>query len=191
MEKQINKQWEELEKQQMDEHDEKLKQKLIQDYKKKMENQSVVKQQLHDFKMNHIKRMQEEMLEGELIKKQCEEELEKEREKEQRRKQKQQEVRADLVEANMRASEFAKQNLEKEAVEDKKVDEFVKKKDQLDQLRKEKEIQKFKEWADQQDRQKRFNSQVESLKKAKADEEARINKQIGVKGENLHFRMRK
>ena len=43
MEKQINKQWEELEKQQMDEHDEKLKQKLIQDYKKKMENQSVVK----------------------------------------------------------------------------------------------------------------------------------------------------
>ena len=191
MEKQINKQWEELEKQQMDEHDEKLKQKLIQDYKKKMENQSVVKQQLHDFKMNHIKRMQEEMLEGELIKKQCEEELEKEREKEQRRKQKQQEVRADLVEANMRASEFAKQNLEKEAFEDKKVDEFVKKKDQLDQLRKEKEIQKFKEWADQQDRQKRFNSQVESLKKAKADEEARINKQIGVKGENLLFRMRK
>ena len=191
MEKQINKQWEELEKQQMDEHDEKLKQKLIQDYKKKMENQSVVKQQLHDFKMNHIKRMQEEMLEGELIKKQCEEELEKEREKEHRRKQKQQEIRADLLEANKRASEFAKQNLEKEAVEDKKVDEFVKKKDQLDQLRKEKEIQKFKEWADQQDRQKRFNSQVESLKKAKADEEARINKQIGVKGENLHFRMRK
>ena len=178
MEKHITKQWEELEKQQMDEHDEKLKQKLIHDYKKKMDNQSVVKQQLHDFKMNHIKRMQEEMLEGELIKKQCEEELEKEREKEARRKLKQQEVRADLLEANRRAAELAKKSLENEAAEDEKVDAFVKKKDQLDQLRKEKEIQKFKEWAEQQERQKRFNSQVEALKKAKADEEARINKQI-------------
>jgi len=49
------------------------------EYKKKMRNAKDIKKQLHEFKLNYVKRMQEDMLEGELIKRQVEDELEKER----------------------------------------------------------------------------------------------------------------
>ena len=47
-----------------------------------MKNADNIKTQLEDFKMAFIKRIKEDELEGELIKKQVEEELEREREKE-------------------------------------------------------------------------------------------------------------
>ena len=59
----------------MDEHDEKLRQKLMDEYEKKMQNQKIVGDQLQDFKMKYTKKIQEEMLEGELIKRQAQEEL--------------------------------------------------------------------------------------------------------------------
>mmetsp|Transcript_17757 Transcript_17757/g.12689 ORF Transcript_17757/g.12689 Transcript_17757/m.12689 type:complete len:94 (+) Transcript_17757:434-715(+) len=57
MERQIEKQWEELEQQRMEEHDEKTRTKLLQEYEKKMLNSKVIKDQLHEFKMNCIKRI--------------------------------------------------------------------------------------------------------------------------------------
>lgn len=58
------------------------------EYLKKMDNAKVVKHQLHDFKLNHVRRLQEDMLEGELIKRSVLEELEKERQKERNRLEK-------------------------------------------------------------------------------------------------------
>ena len=79
LEKEIDKQWEELEKQKMNEFDERLREKLEKEYHKKMKNAKNIQEQLEDFKINFIKKMKEEELEGELIKKQVEEELEKEK----------------------------------------------------------------------------------------------------------------
>jgi len=72
----------------MSEYDERLREKLEKEYKKKMKNADNVKTQLEDFKMAFIKRIKEDELEGELIKKQVDEELEREREKEMLRRKK-------------------------------------------------------------------------------------------------------
>ncbi len=49
--KQIELQWEELEKQKMEEYDERLREKLEKEYKKKMKNTENIQTQLEDFKM--------------------------------------------------------------------------------------------------------------------------------------------
>ncbi len=49
---------------------------------KKIDNAQVIKTQVHDFKLNYVKKMQEDMIEGELIKRQVQENLERERQKE-------------------------------------------------------------------------------------------------------------
>ena len=69
LQKEIDLQWEELEKQKMQEYDERLREKLEKEYHKKMKNAQNVQDQLEDFKLNYIKKMKEEQLEGELIKK--------------------------------------------------------------------------------------------------------------------------
>jgi hypothetical protein len=66
----------------MIEYDERLREKLEKEYKKKMKNAENIQTQLEDFKMAFIKRIKEDELEGELIKKQVEEELEREKQKE-------------------------------------------------------------------------------------------------------------
>ena len=72
----------------MQDYDDKMKLKLEGEYKKKMDNANDIKQQHHEFKMTCIKRIQEEMLEGELIKKQVEDEIMNEKRKEGERKKK-------------------------------------------------------------------------------------------------------
>ena len=64
----------------MSEYDERLREKLEREYHKKMRNAQMVTDQLEDFKLNYIKKLKEEQLEGELLKKQVEEEMERERE---------------------------------------------------------------------------------------------------------------
>ncbi len=59
----------------MAEYDERLREKLEKEYFKKMKNSASVSKQLEDFKLSYIKKMKEEQLEGELIKKQVEDEL--------------------------------------------------------------------------------------------------------------------
>jgi len=51
----------------MEAYDEKMKQKLINEYDRKMSNTKAISDQLHEFKMKYIKRMQDDMLEAELI----------------------------------------------------------------------------------------------------------------------------
>ncbi len=86
MDKHIDNQWEELHHEQLDEYDEKLRIKLEAEYKKKMDNAQVINDQLHNFKMSCVKKMQEEILEGELIKRQVEVDIEHEKQKELERK---------------------------------------------------------------------------------------------------------
>ena len=56
-----------------------MRAKLEREYNKKMENSKAISDQLEEFKINYIKTLKEEMLEGELIKRQAEEDLEREK----------------------------------------------------------------------------------------------------------------
>lgn len=78
MVKNIEKEWEEQEKERLEEEDRKLREKLINEYEKKMSNAKVIKDQHLEYKMNVIKRIQEEQLEGELIRRQVDDEINKE-----------------------------------------------------------------------------------------------------------------
>lgn len=79
IQKQIDANWEDLEKQKMAEYDQKMREKLEREYNKKMENAKAISDQLEEFKISYIKTLKEEMLEGELIKRQVEEDLEREK----------------------------------------------------------------------------------------------------------------
>ena len=81
-EKEIERHWEEIEVEKMREYDEKMRAKLEEEYKVKQNNAREISDQLEDFKLTYIKKIKEEMLEGELIKRQAEEDLEREKQKE-------------------------------------------------------------------------------------------------------------
>jgi hypothetical protein len=89
----INKHWEEVEKDKMREYDEKMRAKLEEEYQRKMENAQDISAQLENYKLGFIKTMKEDILEGELIKRQTEEDLEREKLKELARQQKMAEIK--------------------------------------------------------------------------------------------------
>lgn len=66
----------------MDEYDLRMNQRTEELHKRKNETAKVVKQQLFEFKQATIKKMKEELLEGELVKRKAREDLENERLKE-------------------------------------------------------------------------------------------------------------
>lgn len=74
-EKKLEKEWEELDRAKMEAYDEKVKAKLIAEFDRKQQNTKAISEQLHEFKMNYIKRLQEERLEADLINRQVTEEL--------------------------------------------------------------------------------------------------------------------
>lgn len=74
--------------------------KLEKEYVKKMDNSKAISDQLDEFKINYIKQLKEEMLEGELIKRQTEEDLEREKVRELQRQKKAAEIKADIMKAN-------------------------------------------------------------------------------------------
>ena len=68
VDKQIEDQWCELEQRKLEEYDQREAQKLEALHKKKQDTAHVIKQQLFEFKLNHIKKLKNDRLEGEVIK---------------------------------------------------------------------------------------------------------------------------
>jgi len=66
--KAIEEGWMENDRVKMDEYDKRMEERLAELHARKHETARVVKQQLYDFKQQYIKRVKEEMLEGELVK---------------------------------------------------------------------------------------------------------------------------
>jgi len=89
-----------MEKEQMVAYDEKMQAKLEVEYKNKVVNAKNISDQLEEFKLNYIKTLKEEMLEGELIKRQVDEDLEREKQRELARQKRAQQMKADLISAN-------------------------------------------------------------------------------------------
>lgn len=84
----------------MQEYDDKMQAKLEVEYKNKISNAKAISDQLEEFKLNYIKGLKEEMLEGELIKRQAEEDLEREKQRELARQKRAQQMKQELIEAN-------------------------------------------------------------------------------------------
>jgi hypothetical protein len=82
--------------------------------------------------MSYIKGMQEEMLEGELIKKQVDEEIEKDRIKDDERRNKMKENMNILNQTNDLIKVTQEQEKQMEVEEEKKIAMFAEKKDRLD-----------------------------------------------------------
>ncbi len=111
IQREIERNWEDLEKQKMEEYDAKMRAKLEREYNKKMENAKAISDQLEEFKINYIKQLKEDMLEGELIKRQTEEDLEREKIRELQRQKKAAGIKADIMKANadqIRMAELAR-----------------------------------------------------------------------------------
>ena len=106
----------------MEQYDEKLRNKLEQEYEKKMENARVISDQLHEFKINHIKRIQEEMLQGEIIKRQTEDAIEQERKQEEERKNRLLQQREAFKKANEDLIAFSAEEKRREQEEEKKIE---------------------------------------------------------------------
>ena len=139
IQKDIEQHFVEVERQKMSEYDEKMRAKLEQEYKLKQQNARDISEQLENFKLNYIKQLKEEMLEGELIKRQTEEDLEREKQREIQRQQKVAQMRADLSEANKQLMKIKEAERLKEIEEEKKIDAFAKKREQLENMKKERE----------------------------------------------------
>jgi hypothetical protein len=94
---------------------------------------------LEDFKLTYIKKIKEEMLEGELIKRQAEEDLEREKHKELARLKKVAQNRADLAKVNrqqMQQKEALRMADEQQALD---IEKHNKKRQGLEDMRKERE----------------------------------------------------
>lgn len=128
----------------MSEYDEKMKKKLEQEYALRQENAKNISDQLDQFKLTYIKQIKEELLEGELIKRQVEEDLEREKQKEIQRQKRTAQMRADLAEANQNQMKQKQAALLQEAEEEKKIDSFAKQRDERETMKKEREGERFK-----------------------------------------------
>lgn len=83
------------------------------------------------------------MLEGELIKRQTEEDLEREKHREIARQQKVAQMRADLSEANQQLMRIKEAERLKEIEEEKKIEQFAQKRELLENMKKEREETRF------------------------------------------------
>ena len=172
--KDIEKHWEDVEKQKMQEYDEKMRAKLEQEYKMKLANAKDISDQLENFKLNYIKQLKEEMLEGELIKRQTEEDLEREKQREIARQQRVAQMRADFAEANQQLLQQKEAERLKDLEDDQRISEFAKKKEHLENMKKECEAQRF---SDKQDtRQKMIDRQIGELRALRDNQEEVLNR---------------
>ena len=174
--KEVEKHWEEVEKQKMQEYDEKMRAKLEQEYKMKLTNAKDISDQLENFKLNYIKQLKEEMLEGELIKRQTEEDLEREKQREIARQQRVAQMRSDFSDANQQLMKAKEAEKLKDIEDDIKVSEFASKKEQLETMKKEREEQRFKDKQDE--RQRMIDSQISELRALRDNQEEVLNRQV-------------
>jgi len=134
-----------MEKAQMAEYDAKMQAKLEQEYKNKIENAKSISNQLEEFKLKYIQNLKAEMLEGELIKRQAQEDLEREKARELARQKRAMEMKQELIEANKQQMRMQEEARAKELEEEERIEAFAKKKAARDLMKQEREHARFTE----------------------------------------------
>lgn len=141
-----------------------------------MVNAKDINDQLENFKLNYIKQLKEEMLEGELIKRQVEEDIEREKQREIARQKKVAQMRADFSQANKDLMKMKEAERLKDIEEEKQIASHAAKKEGLETMKKEREAARFK--AKLEERQKMIDKQIEELRALKDNQEQVLNKQV-------------
>lgn len=118
--------------------------------------------------------MKEEQLEGQLIKKQVEEELEREKLRDLERMKRAAKTREEFKRANEELLKIQQEIAVKEQEEEKKIEEYARKKDALEHLKKTKESERFKQ--KQLIKQALVDKQIAELMKVRDQEEEILNK---------------
>ncbi|MFO0515418.1 MAG: hypothetical protein ACK5YA_01060 [bacterium] len=136
----------------------------------------VVNQQLKDAKIKKIKEFQDNVIEGEIIKKKARDEVEEQRQKDIEKKNNIERMNKEFVDANIELEKLKEQKRVKEQLEEKKIEEFSIKKQEMVELRKRKEEEKFHE--KQRQRQKIIDKQVEYLKNIKDKQDEILAKHV-------------
>jgi hypothetical protein len=172
----IEKKFYEQELKKMEEFDKKELEKKRLEELKKLERMKIVNEQLQESKIKRIQDYQEKIVEGELMKIAMKKALEEDKRKEEELNRLKAEQRQQFIDSNIELEKLKEEKRKKELEEDKKIEEFAFKKQQLEDLRKKVENDKFKE--KQAQRQKLIDAQIEYLTNLKNKEDARIEKSI-------------
>lgn len=168
--------WQELETQQLQEYDLREAQKHEKEVTRTKEVRKVLKNQLDQSKQKMVRRIQEDMVEGELIKQKALDDLEAARREEQGRRQRAVGAVQEAGIANEYLKETKRQEREREMNEERKIAEFAKKKDEAMTMRKRREEEKMREKLAQ--RQKNIDRVAADLAGRRNNEQQRLDRQI-------------
>jgi len=172
----INERYEDMERENMKEYDAKVEEKIRIEEEKKKVNQKILKEQHDQAKLKYIKRIQEEKIEGEIIKMKAQEAILQQKEEERLRKEKILQIQDDTRKANEVLQQIRYEEKLKDIEKDNEIKAFAKKKEEITEMRRMREELKFKE--KQEARQKIIDAQVERLRQIKNKEDEIMNKQI-------------
>lgn len=157
-------------------YDRKEKEKNDENTQKKEYRMMVVAKQLKDAKIKKIKEYQERVVEGEIIKKRAKEEEKETKQKEKEKHERQIQMNKELKEANEELERMKEMKKLKDQIEEKKIEDYAIKKQEMIDFRKKKENEKFKE--KQRQRQILIDKQIEYLKNLKDKQDEQLNKQV-------------
>ena len=172
----IEKQFFDIDKKRMEEMDKIEKEKELKEQEKKKQRMKIVNEQLHEYKIKLIQDYQEKQVEGELMKLQMKKALEDEEKQKKILEKKKQEQRKEYIESNKRLMEYKEIQKQKEIIEDKKIQEFLLKKEQLEEVKK--KVLEDKEKEKQKQRDKLEKIQFEYFSKLKKNENEILERNI-------------
>jgi len=176
MQRIVNDQYSQMEKDNMREYDLRVEEKQRAEEEKKRAAQQILKEQHDQAKLKYIKKLQENKIEGEIIKLKAQEALERQKEEEMIKKERILSAQRETKKSNDLLKEVREQERLRDLERDNEIKAFAKKKEEITEMRRMREDIKFRE--KQEARQKIIDAQVEKLRQIKNKEDEIINKQI-------------
>ena len=140
---------------------------------------NILKQQFNNVKYKRLLEIQDNYIEGEMIKKQARMDILRERKNREMVKLAQIKQNEEFVKLNEELKKEVEKRKQKELEEDKKIELEAKKKEKMENIKKQKEQEKFNEKLKRQ--QKLIDVQYENLKRIKEEQEKRVNKDIEIR----------
>ena len=140
---------------------------------------NIIKQQFNNVKYKRLLELQDNYVEGELIKKQAQLDILRERKNKELIRLTKIKQNEEFVKLNEELKKEAEQRKLKELEEEKKIELEAKKKDELEDIKRRKEREKFNEKLKRQ--QKLIDIQFENLKRIKEEQERLVNKDVEIK----------
>ena len=137
---------------------------------------NIIREQFNNVKYKRLLEIQDNYIEGEIIKKQAKMDILRERKNKEMVRLAQIKQNEEFVKRNEELKKLAEKRKQKEIEEDKKIELEAQKKEKMENLRRQKEQEKFNEKLKRQ--QKLIDVQYENLKRIKEEQEKRVNKDV-------------